>query len=144
MGIDVSPEILMRRPRAQVAAYMFDPTHDKEWTTGVVDCKPLTEGRLRKGSKVERVTRFMGRTFGYTYEVVDADADRFVEMTVTRPFPMHIRYELEDAPEGTRARIRARGDASGFFKLASPLMAPMVRRNIQQDLELLRQHLERR
>lgn len=141
MSIDVQPEILIRRPRAQVASFMFEPRNDALWTTGVIECRPLTDGPLRAGARVERVVKFLGRRFGYQYEVVAAD-ERSVEMTVEQPFPMQIRYELEDAPEGTRVRIRARGDASGFFRLASPIMSRMVRRNITADLTALKKHLE--
>src|SRR5262245_49739575 len=44
MAIDVRIEILIRLPRAQVAAFMFEPRNDKVWTSGVVDCRPLTDG----------------------------------------------------------------------------------------------------
>ena len=142
MPIDVSTQVLIRRPRDKVAAFMFDPTKDALWTQGVVECRPLTEGPLRKGSRVERVSKFLGRQFGYQYEVTDADADSFVEMKVDRPFPMNIRYELEDAPTGTVARIRAQGEAGGFFRMAGPLLARMVRRNITQDLDAMRKYLE--
>lgn len=144
MAIDVRAEVLIRRPRAEVAAFMFEPTHDAIWTTGVVECRPLTEGRLREGSRVERVSKFLGRQFGYLVEVVSASGDDFVEMRVEEPFPMWIRYELEDAPEGTRASIRTRGDATGFFRLAAPFMGRMVRRSIENDLALLREYLEGR
>ncbi len=142
MSIDVRPEVLIRRPRAQVAAFMFEPRNDKLWTRNVIDSRPLQEGPLRKGARVERTVKFLGRRFSYLYEVIDADDDRFVELRVEKPFPMLVRYELEDAPDGTRARIIARGEASGFFKLAGPLMAPRVRKTIQGDLEALRRCLE--
>ncbi len=144
MGIDVQPEVLIRRPRAEVAAFMFEPRNDSIWTTGVVECRPLTGGPLRTGSRVERISRFLGRQFGYQYEVVAAEEGRSVELRVDEPFPMRIRYELEDVPGGTLARIHAQGDATGFFRMAAPLMAPMVRKNITRDLELLKAHLEAR
>lgn len=142
MSIDIRTQVLIRRPRAQVAGFMFDPRNDAIWTKGVIECRPLTDGPLRQGSRVERIVKFLGRRFGYQYEVVAADGERFVEMHVTQPFPMHIRYELDDAPEGTVAGIRAQGDATGFFRVAAPLMSRMVRRNITNDLELLKEHLE--
>ena len=142
MGIDVKPQVLIRRPRPEVAAFMFEPRNDTIWTTGVVESRPLTDGPLRTGSRVERITKFLGRRFGYQYEVVAADSERYVEMRVEEPFPMQIRYELEDAPEGTLASIRAQGDATGFFRIAGPLMGRMVRRNITNDLETLKKHLE--
>ena len=52
--------------------------------------------------------------------------------------PMQIRYQLDEAPGGrTLASIRAQGDATGFSKIAGPLMAVMVERNITNDLETL-------
>lgn len=142
MGIDIQTQVTIQRPPAEVAGFMFDPRNDAIWTTGVIECRPLTEGPLRAGSRVERVTKFLGRQFGYTYEVVDADGERFVEMRVEQPFPMQIRYELEDAPGGTLARIRARGDATGFFRMAAPFLGRMVRRNITNDLETMKEYLE--
>jgi len=142
MAIDVKPSVLIRRPRAEVAAVMFDPANDARWTTGVVECRPLTPGRLRPGSRVERVTRFLGRRFSYVYEATAADGDASVGLKVDQPFPMRIQYELQDAPGGTLASIRAQGDASGFFRLAEPLLARMVARNIGKDLEKLRELVE--
>jgi len=142
MSTDVRVEVVVDKPRARVAAYMFDPQNDLEWTTGVVGVRPLTEGRLRKGSRVERTSKFLGRTFSYTYEVVDNDGDRFVEMRVEEPFPMHIRYELEEADGKTRAAIHAKGEAGGFYRLAAPLLNRMVKKNITRDLETLKAKIE--
>jgi hypothetical protein len=142
MTVDVAPDIFIDRPRARVAAFMFEPKNDALWTTGVIECRPLTEGPLRTGSRVERVSKFLGRNFAYLVEVVDHEDARFVAMRVTEPFPMEIRYELEDEAGGTRARIRARGEATGFFRLAGPLLSRMVRRSIGNDLALLKECLE--
>jgi hypothetical protein len=147
MSTDVRVEVTVERSRSEVAAFMFDPENDKVWTTGVVDVKPLSPGRLRRGSKVERTSKFLGRRFGYQYEVIDADDDRLVEMRVEEPFPMHIRYELADEGDGgvrTRVVIHARGEAGGFYKIAAPLLNRMVRKNIQKDLDTLKEHLEAR
>jgi len=143
MAVDVRAEVRIERPRAEVARYMFDPKNDAEWTIGVVECRPLDPGPLSVGSRVERVAKFLGRRFAYTYEVIAIEPERAVEMTVTQPFPMHIRYELEDAVGGTIASIRARGEPAGFFRIAAPLMAGKVRSNIQNDLDLLRDQLTR-
>lgn len=142
MSTDVRVEVLIRRARPEVATFMFEPRNDGAWTTGVVRVTPLTEGRLRAGSKVERTAKFLGREFSYLYEVVAAESDRFVEMRVEQPFPMQIRYELQETPEGTLASIHATGDARGFFRLAGTLLNGMVRRNITRDLELLRKCVE--
>jgi carbon monoxide dehydrogenase subunit G len=135
MSIDVAAEVEIARPRAEVAAFMFDPTKDARWTTGVVEAKPLQDGLLRLGAKVDRVSRFLGRRLEYRIEVVAAEPERFVEMIATQPFEIRVRYELEDIDEQhTRVRIRTAGGGTGFFRLAAPLLAKMVRRSIAADL----------
>jgi hypothetical protein len=142
MATDVRVELVIPRAREQVAAYMFDPRNDAQWTTGVVAVNPLTPGRLHIGSRVERTVKFLGKRFSYVYEVVDARDDSLVEMTVTEPFPMRVRYELEhEGVSATRAAIHARGDASGFYRLLAPIMNRMVRRNIRRDLDALAKSL---
>lgn len=143
MTVDVRPEVLVHRPRHEVAAFMFDPAHDLEWTGGITSSTPAQPGPLTKGATVERTARFLGREFRYGYVVTEHDPDRLVEMKVERPFPMTVRYELADAPDGTIVAIRASGSPGRFFGWATPLMARQVRRSITADLARLRKCLER-
>lgn len=140
--VEVAPQVLIRCDRPIVAAYMFNPLNDAEWTRNVMHVRVLTEAPVGRGTRVERVVRFLGRLFGYMYEVVDLQPERSMEMTVDQPFPMRIRYELEDAPDGTLARIRAAGDPGTFFRVAAPLLRIAVRRGIRQDLAALKSRLE--
>ena len=122
---------------------MFDPRNDKAWTKAVIEVRQLDEGPVRPGTRVERTVRFLGKRFSYVYEVLASDPQRSLELTVTQPFPMHVRYQLDDAENGdTVASIRTWGDATGFFRVAGPLMAVMVRKNIGRDLEMLKRQLE--
>lgn len=144
MSVDVLAQVEIERARAEVAAYMFDPRHDAEWTSGVVEARPLQAGPLRTGAKVERVSKFLGRRLEYLIEVTDAGED-FVEMLSTEPFEMRVRYELEALDDArTRVSIRAAGGGTGFFRVAAPLLAKMVRRSIQTDLDQLAARLEDR
>ena len=141
MSTDVRVEIVIDKPRAAVAAFMFDPANDARWTSGVIAVNPLAPGRLTPGSRVERTVRFLGRRFSYLYEVIDARGDEFVELQVNDPFPMRVRYQLDDEGARTRASIRAQGEAGGFYKLAAPILDFMVRRSIARDLRQLKRCL---
>ena len=142
MGVDVRPSVRVRCPRTEVAGFMFDPANDLRWTGGITSSRPAQDGPLVTGSTVERTARFMGRTFTYGYVVTGYEPDRLVEMTVQRPFPMKVRYELSDADGGTMVAIHAAGTPGRFFGWASPLMSRQVRKNIAADLERLRDCLE--
>ncbi len=145
MAVDVRPVVLVRRPRPEVAAFMFDPANDLRWTGGITASRPAQPGRLREGATVERTARFLGRSFDYGYVVTRAEPDRLVELRVDRPFPMRVTYELADAPDGpdsTVVAIRAAGNPGRFFGWATPLMTRQVRRSITADLNRLRGCLE--
>jgi hypothetical protein len=142
VGVDVRPEVLVHRPRADVAAFMFDPANDLRWTGGITSSRPDRPGPLRAGSTVVRTARFLGRTFDYGYVVTEHRPDELVEMRVERPFPMRVRYELADADGGTSVAIRATGSPGRFFGWATPLMTRQVRRSIAADLHRLRSCLE--
>ena len=137
MTVDVRPTVLIRRPRHEVAAFMFDPANDLRWTGGITASKPAQPGLLTTGAAVERTAKFLGRTFTYGYVVTDHEPDRLVEMKVERPFPMLVRYELDDSDGGTLVAIRATGNPGRFFGWATPLMTRQVRKNIAGDLQRL-------
>lgn len=143
MTVDVRPEVLVHRPRTEVAAFMFDPAHDLEWTGGITSSRPARPGVLTEGATVVRTARFLGREFDYGYVVTRYEPDRLVEMKVDRPFPMTVRYELTDNPDGTLVAIRATGSPGRFFGWATPLMSRQVKKSITADLARLRDRLER-
>ncbi|MEV6243383.1 SRPBCC family protein [Lentzea sp. NPDC051838] len=142
MSVDVRPEVVVRKPRAEVAAYMFDPANDVSWTGGITSSRPDQPGLLVEGSTVVRTAKFLGRTFDYGYVVTAHEPDRLVEMKVEKPFPMVVRYELSDVDEGTNVAIRAVGSPGGFFSVAEPLMRWQVRRSIAADLGRLKRNVE--
>lgn len=121
---------------------MFDPANDLRWTGGITASRPSRPGPLVSGVTVERTARFLGRSFTYGYVVTQHQPDRLVELEVERPFPMVVRYELEDSPGGTRVAIHATGAPGRFFGWATPLMTGQVRKSIAADLERLRACLE--
>lgn len=142
MAVDVRPAVLIRRPRTEVAAFMFDPANDLRWTGGIRSSTPDRPGPLSTGMTVVRTARFLGRTFTYGYVVTAHEPDTFVELKVDKPFPMLVRYELADAPNGTETAIHAAGSPGRFFGFATPLMSRQVRRSITADLYRLRACLE--
>lgn len=142
MAVDVRPEVRVARPRSDVAAFMFDPANDLQWTGGITSSKPAQPGPLTRGSTVERTAKFLGRSFTYGYVVTQHEPDRLVELKVDRPFPMLVRYELADVEGGTLVAIHAAGTPGRFFGWATPLMSRQVRKSIASDLERLRTSLE--
>ncbi|WP_308296880.1 hypothetical protein [Streptomyces sp. ISL-44] len=58
------------------------------------------------------------------------------------PMPLHVTYAFPPAPgRHARIRIRVRGEAGGFYRLAAPAMARKVRSSLVKDLRDLERRL---
>jgi uncharacterized membrane protein len=143
MSTDVTVEARIDRPREEVARYAADWRNDREWIGALSEVRLVSEGPFGVGSQVARVASFLGKRVEYVNEVVEYEPGRRLVMrSVKAPFPMTVAYEFEDAGGGTLLRIRARGEASGFYRAAGPLLPRAVRRAIAGDLGRLKRTLE--
>ncbi len=145
MPVDATAEITVQRPRDEVAAYAMDPANDAVWVSGITEAKMLTDPPVGEGTRVERVASFLGKRIEYVLEVdVHEPRALLLMRSVKGPFPMRVTYTFDDAGEATRASIRVQGDASGFYRLAAPLLSRVVKRSITKDLRNLKRIMESR
>jgi uncharacterized membrane protein len=143
VSVDVTVQRTIERPREDVARFAMHPANDIRWITALKSVRTLTDGPPGPGTQVERVASFLGKRMEYVNEIVTLEPGRRLAMrSVKAPFPMSITYEFEDAPGGSIARIRASGDAAGFYRIAGPLLSAAVRRGIERDLDTLKELLE--
>jgi uncharacterized membrane protein len=144
--VDVVSEILIGRPRADVAAYACDPDNATQWYENIESVEWRSARPLAIGTRLAFVATFLGRRLEYTYEVRELVPDeRFVMSTADGPFPMETTYSFEDAAGGaTLMKLRNRGEPAGFAKVGAPLMARAMRRANGQDLRRLKALLEGR
>ncbi len=142
--VDVTSEIVIARPRAEVAAYAADPDNVTAWYRKIASVRWKTQPPLEVGSRLAFVAKFLGQDLDYTYEVLEHEpGERFVMRTDEGPFPMETTYTWEDAPgEATRMTLRNRGEPSGYGSLTVPFIGRAIRRANRADLRRLKRVLE--
>jgi len=142
--VDVTVEQRIAAPRDEVAGFAMDPSNDARWILALDSVRVLGDGPVDVGTRVERVAGFLGRRIEYVNEIDAYDPPNRLSMhSVKAPFPMTVVYEFdEDGANGTLARIRAGGDARGFYKLGGPLLSLMVKGGIARDLRQLKKLME--
>jgi hypothetical protein len=142
--VDVVSDVIIDRPRHEVASYAGDPTNAPEWYVNIKSVEWKTPPPIRVGSRIAFVAQFLGRRMAYTYEIAELIADtKLVMRTAEGPFPMETTYTWEDTSSGaTRMTLRNRGNPSGFSTLVAPFMAAAMRRANHKDLQALKARLE--
>ncbi|MFI2431284.1 SRPBCC family protein [Streptomyces sp. NPDC018693] len=149
MSIDVTVERVIPLTCDRVAAYAMDWHHDAEWTQGIRTAQLTRQaeaGGFGVGAEVTRTAYFLGKRIDYVLRVAEYDPPRLLDMvSVAGPMPMHVTYSFDPLPDGgTLARIRVRGDASGLYRLAGPMMGRQVRSSLVKDLRDLERQVSRR
>lgn len=144
MLVDVLTEIVIDRPREEVAAYAADPSQAPAWYVNIRSVEWETPPPMTVGSRIAFVAQFLGRWLAYTYQVVElVPGERLVMRTAEGPFPMETTYTWEPHEDGrTRMTLRNRGEPSGFSRFGAPLMAAAMRRANRKDLVNLKALLE--
>lgn len=143
--VNVQTEIVINRPRTEVAGYAADPDNAPTWYRNIRSSQRLTEGALGTGSRVAFTATFLGRDLKYTYEFVEFIPGRkLVMQTRQGPFPMQTTYTWTDDGAGTRMTVGNTGSPKGFSKLAGLVMPAMIRRETRKDLQKLKSVLEGR
>jgi hypothetical protein len=143
MSVDAKAEIVIARPREEVASFMFDPKCDKLWISGLKNVFPHSSGLLKKGSKVERDGDFLNRRFSANIVVINAEPNKFVELSADEPFEMKVRYELADAADGTSVKLRIQSIGENEYKqVPAAVLAKAVNDAVISDLAALKKRLE--
>lgn len=143
MDVDVTTEVVVARPRADVAAFATEPRNAPRWYTNIRSVELLTEPPVRVGSRMRFVATFLGRTIDYTYEVVELEpGERMTMSTASGPFPMTTTYTFEDTDSGTRMTLRNHGSPRGFGAVAAPVLRRGIERANRKDLAAIKALLE--
>jgi len=66
MAVDVLTEIVINRPRGEVAEFAADPDNATRWYANIVEVTWETAPPLAVGSRLAFVARFLGRRLAYT------------------------------------------------------------------------------
>lgn len=145
MPVDVSTDIVIDRPRAEVAAFAAEPTNAPQWYENIQEATWVGPPGLAVGARCHFVATFLGRRMVYTYEIrAWAPGERLVMHVADGPFPMQTTYTFEDAGDGaTRMTLRNQGQPTGFSRWAKGLIVPAMRKANDKDLAALKRLLER-
>lgn len=142
--IRVTTSVIINRTSDEVFAYISNFENNPQWQAGQISCRFSSDGPLGVGSTYDQVAKFLGRKIISTFEVLEYVPDKMVKASTTSgSFPITFTRMVKPG-EGDSTEVTAviEGDSTGFFKLAEPLMARMVKRSVDTDYRNLKRILE--
>ena len=140
--IKLEQSIVINRPVEEVYDFVTDVEKASQWRSGVVESKKIS-AEPAVGATASEVMQFMGRRMETTYEITEYEPNkRFGFKVISGPVPMEGVYAFESVEGGTKLDFTVEGDAGGFFRLAEPILARMVKRQVETDFSNLKDLLE--
>ena len=143
--IKVEHTVTIRRPVNDVFAFITNILNFPRWMGEVIKKSwALDEGAMGVGFRFGQTAQFLGRQVETQFIVTEYTPDvRFCVQSTTGPIPFEGCFDFEAVPEGTRFTNRSRVTAEGLVRLAQPVLAATIERQVQIDTIYLRILLER-
>lgn len=143
MSVHVTVRQTIARDSSEVFAFAADYRNDTRWIGALERVELVTPPPFGVGSRVLRVAKFLGGKMEYVNEVTRIEPNTELAMqSVKAPFPMTVIYRFAPTAGGCEMSIETYGDATGFYKLATPLLNAAVRGGVSRDLSKLKAILE--
>ena len=142
--IEITATTTISRSADEVFTYLADMGNNPEWQKGMQSCEWTSDGSIDVGSTYDQVAGFLGKEIRTSFEVTEFEPGTKIRIKSTSgPLPLDITRSVHALDESTcEVRAVIRGDSSGLFKVATPIMKRMVNRNVQADYRRLKSLLE--
>jgi uncharacterized membrane protein len=140
-------KIEIKRPCPIVWEYMANAEHNPEWLRNMQSARWITDPPIRIGSQYEQVARFLGKEVRTTFEVTALEEGHLITISSLpgSSFPITITRQVDPiGDDQCRVMETAGGDSSRYYRLAEPLMRPIMRVNIARAYRELKTLLESR
>jgi len=134
----------VRRPVAEVFAYVSNLELAPEWVPDLVSVRKTSTGPLGVGTRYDEVVHMGGRMAEAQLEVTEYSPPRvFAHRGQGGPAHFSARFLFTPEEPGTLVTHEWEVRLSGMFRLMSPLASNWVRKNVEAGMENLRRRLER-
>jgi len=141
-NLKVSVEI--NCPIGDVIAFVDDCRNDPMWQTSVLDSVQKSAGEPKAGTVYHVKEKFLGRVIEQDWIVAERNEDGsyWSAKSTTGPFPMATSMSFEATESGTRVIRTLNVEVGRFFKVATPVVGHIAKRELEMDFANLKELLE--
>ncbi len=141
--LKVEKSVVIKKPVAEVWAYVNDNKNATKWQGGVVSVQEEEGPANTVGSRYTEVRKFLGQEMKTTMEITAITPNsKWVAKVIKGPVPYEVTMTFESVPEGTKLTTTVEGEPKGFFKLAEGMVASTLSKSLEEDGNHLKALLE--
>jgi uncharacterized membrane protein len=135
----------INRPLEEVFAVVSRIENNPKWSSVVLNAEQTSPGPPGIGTTAKTTGKFLGKRIETGLEITEFEPNRkFAYRSTSGPISRWGVVTFDAIDGGTRVSVRVGGEPAGFFKLAEPLVISMSKRQLQSDLDNLKDLMEAR
>jgi carbon monoxide dehydrogenase subunit G len=139
----VERTITIRRPLADVFAFLADHTNDPRWRSDLIATRWTSTGVTGVGATFQATVKFLGRqTSDYRASLYKPDVCEAFVATSGPLRTSRIAYEVSPDDQGTLLHYQLDVQLNGLFRLTEPIMPRLFQKQLEQFLAKLKLVLE--
>lgn len=139
----IETSIVIDRPVDEVFALVSNVENNPKWSAAFIEAKKTSAGPIGVGTTWRSVGKLFGQRIEQEEEYTEYEPNRKITIrSKSGPFPVQIWQTFQPVESGTRISIDGTIEPGGFFKLAEPLFANMMKRSVEADLANLKDLME--
>jgi hypothetical protein len=133
------------RSLKQVFSFVTTPENDFQWQYGTLASSQLSQGEMGIGTLFHTTGYFMGHRVESTYEVTEFELDKkFGFKSLSGPMHSYTLYTFEVIEGSTRINISTQASPEDLFKTVDVIVEKKVKKQIKENLAILKDVLEAR
>jgi uncharacterized protein YndB with AHSA1/START domain len=141
--LELKNSIVISRSVEDVFSYMANADNLSKWMSELVEAEQASEGSVGVGTTINAVANVLGRRVENVQEVSKYEPNRkFAIKSTSGPVENEDEFTFEPVTDGTKVTRITKGEVSGFFRMAEPLVGRMLNRQFETNFANLKDLLE--
>ena len=141
--IDITCNTSIYRPIKRVFDFISTPENDFQWQYGTLASTRLSEGLVGLGANFQSVSHFMEYRIQSTFEVTAYEPNlKYGFKSISGPLQSFTAYTLEILKNCTQVTVSMQANAINLIGLNESVLEKKMKRQIKDNLAMLKSILE--
>jgi hypothetical protein len=141
--IHINSTITIHRPVRQIFNFVSSTENDTQWQYGILASHRHTQNPIGLGMLFSSLSHFMGRRLQSKFEVTEYEPNRrYGFVSRVGPIQLQSSYTFEIFQGGTQVKATLHINQGGYFRLPDSIVARFAKKQLKENLTILKNILE--